>query len=442
VIIISGCFTENKGAGETPLFGNLRKGITMFDMIRRTDDLSIVQPKREPDRFPTPAAQILSVFRAEWARWKLVYWFDYRTMGIKRTILRRAKFPGERLNKQEDTTVKVWNGMPDMDLIRISIAADAQFKRATMTDVRWELHEGFGCDNLVEYGRFDHLDLLGRTDPDRMRALISSNQAEVDLSPEAWDFDSVLLLGVCPACRLPMRDYSVPFNPEHTYCEKCGWKSDTAGRDKTKDGQFIISLTEALIKKALAGPEAAPAEPLSERPPELEFVELVCTPLLCLIFAEDLQKVLFGPNEAKDKAGLIVPGRRDVAQLLSRSIFPEIANADYRSRFSDLAKTYADRRIAKVRTGEFLLNFPGPQELKEAYVQKRIRESEEDAVGLARSLDVIASLVNRWADRKHEEFEYHQIAWAVHALKNLIWTTEEFLNGMAGKLRLANGGTP
>lgn len=61
----------------------------------------------------------------------------------------------------------------------------------------WELYSDFELTNLLEEGRFDHLDLLSGIQ-DNNEILMLSNSGVIP--SRDWDFDNILLMHKCPYC--------------------------------------------------------------------------------------------------------------------------------------------------------------------------------------------------------------------------------------------------
>jgi hypothetical protein len=182
--------------------------------------------------------QFRAVFSAPYCRKRLVYWVESKW---GRTILRQVIRLEDR-TKKDDKVIATFKGMPELDTLLLSIAgANADTIR---TGTRWELYHNFECTDLWEMGRFDHIDLLGFCDPERVQQLMRTGKLVCPTTAEAWDFDALLLTHRCPACFKNTGEELLVFDPRYIYCNSCGY-------DARKDHKFetIRPVIERMMKK-------------------------------------------------------------------------------------------------------------------------------------------------------------------------------------------------
>lgn len=339
-----------------------------------------VEPEHNAFRF------FRAVFDAGNCRTRKVYWVEYRR---GQTILRQVLNP-KRTSKREDKLIGMFRGEPDLDIIRLAIAAaNAQ---QILTGVRWEIYEDFACTDLFAMGRFDHFDLLHAIDGDRIRALTSAGTIACSLNPADWDFDGILLTHRCPRCGRAYGKDIIAFLPDWMQCAHCGRQSvDEA--DVASIGTARALLMRLTIETDGLLNVAEPAFATLDVP--LFFLDIHATPLFSWIIGAYFKgSPLRGCREPEmwvdDRRGIGGFTFRRIEQCYRRSIFPLLELELTRNAFASCVRRYHEQRIADVRSrSDFRATGLGTAEDARAFAlrswtgaQQRFEESLETLQGV------------------------------------------------------------
>lgn len=185
------------------------------------------------------------VFSARRCRRRMVFWFDEK-FGQTRLRQRILK---DRASKKDDAIVAVIPGKPDLDVLRLAIAA--RFSEKLMTGIRWELYSDFACREFVAQGRFDHIDLLDGANLGLIRMQAALGNLTLPSCEEDWDFDAILITHRCRTCRRIFGRESLAFSPGTTACGHCVNESKRQKRtmpDVQRISDTLVTATHLMRK--------------------------------------------------------------------------------------------------------------------------------------------------------------------------------------------------
>lgn len=151
------------------------------------------------------------LFSAERLRERAIFWVDSQKGQL---VLRHVRDIRRQRRIQDHLVTRVPH---DQDLVRIAIGNFAE--GCNTTPIRWELYSDFELTQQIDYGRFDHRDLLPEfADP---KELMTRSVHPVG----DWDFDNILLTHKCVYCRGIFNPESVIYT-QRERCSRCDKSPD------------------------------------------------------------------------------------------------------------------------------------------------------------------------------------------------------------------------
>ncbi len=283
-----------------------------------------------------------AVFSAPYCRKRLVYWVESKW---GRTILRQVMDWNHR-TKKSDKVITTFKGLPDLDIILMAIAgANTESIR---TGIRWEVYHDYECADLWEMGRFDHIDLLGSCDPQKIRHLIQTGHINVLTTAEAWDFDALLHTHRCPVCHAGMSEEILVFDPRIMGCKACGY-------DVNKDTKYdtLRPLMEKLLRKLTrSGCKSHPAQnPLGHE--SYLLLDIHYTPIFAWIFDNILHTSGYS-FYLRDTSGKGVYDPKLIQQCYRQSTYALMRIPDVRERIHACIRSFHENLHQRALSGNFL----------------------------------------------------------------------------------------
>ncbi len=307
------------------------------------------------------------LYRADWCATRKVYWFD---TGSRQTRLRQMLVEG-RTRKADDKLIGIYPGEPNVDVLRLAIAAanDGHI----LTGVRWELCSDFACESIVASGRFDHFDLCPSSDPSELRGIAALGGINVDFSEKRWDFDALILAHTCPTCGKIYGKDNLGFNPAVMHCATC-YKNRRTGTKAIGAANGTAKILLAKLTRSDAGRLRAARTP--DAPRGIGLLDLVAAPLLCYVVGQmrsplrsvDVRRQCFDVGQVEACLGRSVIGALSV---------PMVAN-----ELQELFEAHYQSQRVKIVDG------PGPM-LSAATRRRWLADSRDD---MRRDISVLAGL--------------------------------------------------
>lgn len=139
------------------------------------------------------------IFSPENASYAIKFWTEKKMGGF---VLRRVE-KLERATKNGDYLV----GRTPASLLAVKIMIGNSLEGRKLSGIRWELYEDFELTRLSARGRFDTRDLTG--DHEEAEWNLCSQYGIVP--NKDWDFDGLIALHSCEACKKPYNTDSVVY---------------------------------------------------------------------------------------------------------------------------------------------------------------------------------------------------------------------------------------
>ncbi|MBI4434485.1 hypothetical protein HY635_01545 [Candidatus Uhrbacteria bacterium] len=404
-------------------------------VLSRADAGSLTIPVEETDHNVFRLFRV--VFDAVHCRNRKVYWVEHRRgQTILRQVLNLA-----RTTKREDKLVGMVRGEPDLDVVRLAIAAANA--RQILTGVRWEVYGDFACTQLLAMGRFDHFDLLHAVDPEKLRHLYGSGTIPCSANPDDWDFDGFLLTHRCPQCQAVYGKDLLIFLPGWMRCARCGY----AGSDDTQDAS-VQSCAEALLVRLTQDAEGILGVPAPEVPADIPtyFLDIHATPIFSWFTAmrfgmlplRDCKEAEFWGTGKKMPAAVSYDRMQRCYQ---RSLFPLLANDVTRTAYAQHVRAYYDRHIGALHQRTSFFVHP-PWTVEDAR-EFALRSWEESQQQFERALEALSGLGDwmfgsSFSERTREEHDGPAVLERKHrlgeALRDFSFHTQELIEDIGNRL--------
>ncbi len=377
------------------------------------------------------------VFSAERCGRKKVYYLEPTAVGTTR-LRQVVKREQDRRGKKDDKLLAIFPGKPDMDMVRLAIASAN--REEILTGVRWEVYLGADCQQLLEMGRFDVVDLLGRSDLVKAKLLADKGTVSVDLNPYSWDFDGLLTGHQCPKCKRTATIDFIIFFPEAINCE-CGLQGE-------RDMDLFKCQIQTLISRLTKGQAEILDIPMSGREDCPSYlIEYHATPLFAwvvmhLLKGFQIRHCWHTLHELGKDKGHNAFEAENLHRLYRRSILPLLEVELLREAFVRLAKKSINREGLKDTSQSYRPRWATDEQLAEM----RRRWRDEDEVTLLKEVQVLTQ-VGDWifgAEKPRgnpdDAKTYHKTTEEVVYVMGMLVTLMEDLLDYIGK-RLEQGDT-
>ncbi|MBI5077543.1 hypothetical protein HZB94_04145 [Candidatus Falkowbacteria bacterium] len=302
------------------------------DLVKAQAGTLTISSEEEPTIFQ----KFRFAFRAEWCSFRKVYWFDAKW---GRTRLWQV-LKLDRTSKKQDALIGIFEGEPDIDILRLAIANVN--KRKLLTDVRWELYRDFECGQLEAMGRFDFFDLCS-PDQEKLRRALGNNIIGVGTHIDDWDFDGLFLTHRCPNCNKFFAKEILIFTPSMMECGHCNYSSaDFAAA--TRNDMIVRELLRLIAEKdegrfVIAGRASSPTE--------VFFIDLCATAVTCWLIG----KVFHGLPLSKYLESTKDYSIDQIIGCFQKSIFPKLNNELLCRFFRETFQKYYQQEKAEIRNG-------------------------------------------------------------------------------------------